>query len=134
MTNIDWTSYIVAKAIGWLWPLAHLFGLGVCAWAYRRCRKAGYLIVATYYLLALCGLLLGPAINRAIGEYSHAQSAQPPSPEAQKQYLQELNALNEKYYPTGRVAESNVKFPFGPVVLVSGLWFIARRESQRITA
>jgi hypothetical protein len=133
MTTIDWTSYIVAKAIGWLWPLMHLIGLGVCVWAYQRCRKVGYLIVATYYFFAVGGLVFGPGINRAIREYSHAQKTPGLSPEAQRQYLQELNALNEKYYPTGRAVESSIKFPFGPIVLVSGLWIIARRESKRIS-
>lgn len=138
MTTSDWTFHILAKAIGWLWPLVHLLGLGVCVWAYRRCRKAGYLIVAAYYFLAVCGLVFEPAINRAIREHSHAQSEQGLSPEAQRQYLLELGALNEKYYSTeysigATAAQSSLKLPFGPIVLVLGVWFIARREIKGVT-
>ena len=133
MTTSDWIFYITLKAIGCLWPLVHLFGLVLCVLTYRRCRKSGYLVVAAYYFLAVGWLAFGPAINRVIREYSHSQSPHVLSPETQKQYMQDLAALNEKYYPMGRPAISNTKFPLGPIILVSGLWCIARRESKRTT-
>lgn len=113
--------------------MVQLFGLGLCAWAYLRCRKSGYLILGAYFFVTAGWLVFGPAINHAIREYSHRRSPEVLSPEAQKQYMAEIAALNEKYYPTGRVAQSHVSFPLGPIVLVAGLWVIARREPKKIT-
>ena len=132
MTGSDWAFYILSNAVEWLWPAVHLFGLGLCVWAYRRCRKPGYLIIAGYYFLAVCSLVLGPMVNRALRDNSEARSPSVLSPEAEQRYMEELAALDERYYPQGRLGESNVDIPFGPMVLVTGLWFIARRETRRI--
>ena len=139
MTSVDSIShiqYVAWKLVGGLWPLVLLLGLVLCVWTYRRCRKPGYLIVAAYFLLGLCQVLIGSAINRTIRDYQHAKEPDYVlSSEDQKRYVQELDALNEKYFPytKARLAQANLRFPFGPIILVVGLWFVARRESKRIT-
>jgi hypothetical protein len=58
------------------------------------------------------------------------------SPQAHEQFLKELGALEKKYYsPDRRVAPASLKMnlPFGPIILVSGLWMLAKRESRKVT-
>jgi hypothetical protein len=159
MTSADWPFY-VSKAVSLLNPLLHLLGLVVCVWAYRFSRKSGYLIIAAYCLMALCTLMFGPAIKRMIRERSDPQQeistsaeeeyrqkvaaltekyypgghAQPElSAAAQQQYVEDMNALAKKYYPAGPPGITRTiryDFPLGPIILVLGIWVLARQESK----
>jgi hypothetical protein len=131
MNTGDWIFYYATQAIEWLNPVVYLVGLVVAVWAFRRCRKLGYLVVAVYFALSAFTLLAMPSINRAI------RAHRPPDYSAQTQ--QKIDAavqdaihkvLAEEGRPYGVPAKRTVRFPFGPIVLVAGLWLLAKREPQ----
>jgi hypothetical protein len=73
-----------------------------------------------------------PSINRAI----HAHQA----PGNDAQTSQKIDAavqqavdkvLAEEGRPHGVPAKRTIHFPFGPILLVVGLWFLARGETKR---
>jgi hypothetical protein len=120
--------YYIVKAIGWLNPLIHIAGFLVATWAFRRCRKRGYLVVAAFFALAVFSLLAMPKINRVIAERR--------SPDISSQTQERMNqamheamqrVLEEEGHPP-IVAERRIDFPLGPILLVLGLWLIARKE------
>ena len=131
MTVSDWAFYIFTRAIGLLNSLIYVAGLAVSVWAFWRSRKVGYVLVAVCFLLILSSRFIVPAVNRAIARRWPAQSEL--SPEAQHQYMQDLIALNQKYYPSGRAMSLNLTFPLDQFILVLGLWLLAKHESRRIT-
>ena len=135
MILADSASDLGIKAVHWLNPLVYLVGVAVGAWAYRLSRKLGYLFVTAYFLLALCSVFIGPALNRMIATLWDTQRQSELSPQAHEQFIKEYSALLQKYYPPGSSAPGtiNINFPFGPIILVSGLWMLAKRESRRIT-
>jgi hypothetical protein len=128
------------NAIDWLNPIVYIAGLAVAVWAFRCCRQWGYLVVGFYFLLVLFTLFAMPSINRAI----QARSA----PELSVQTQQKINAavqqaidrvLQEEGQSYTPPHKRTVRFPFGPLVLVLGLWLIAKRDidehrANRLTA
>jgi hypothetical protein len=132
MTTGDSIFHYTTQAIEWLNPIVYLFGLGIALWAFRRCRRWGYLVVAVYFALCVFSLLAMPSINRAI----RAREA----PDYDAQTRQKIDAavqqavdkvLAEEGRPHGVPAKRTVHFPFGPILLVVGLWFLARGETHR---
>jgi hypothetical protein len=118
-------------------PAIHAAGVVVCIWAFMKCRKGGYLLVGSYYFLVVCNLILAPSINQAIQEYQHRRKPERAlSKEAQQQYGQELAALHAKYFPEspGPGIESRISYPIGPIILLLGVWFLARHESKSVTS
>lgn len=117
------------NAIDWLNPIVHIAGLAVAVWAFRCCRRPGYLVIGFYFLLGLFALFVMPTIHRAI----QARSA----PNLSEQTEQKINAavqqaidrvLEEEGRHNARLQKHTVHFPFGPLVLVIGLWLIAKRD------
>ena len=121
-------TYCLYRAVEWLDPIVHLIGLGVAAWAFLRCRKRGYVVVAIYFALAVFSLVAMPGINRML--------AQRRTPDLSEQTKQKMNqamheAMERVLDEAGHLpiaADMNVNFPLGPILLVTGLWLIARRE------
>ena len=122
------------RVVHWLNPLVYIVGVAVGAWAYWISRKLGYFLVATYFLLALCTGFIVPAFNRMMATRWDTQQQSELSPQAHEQFENEYSALLQKYYPPGHStpATINIIFPFGPIILVSGLWLLASRESRGI--
>jgi len=120
--------HYIVKVIGWLNPVVHLAGLLVATWAFHRCRKRGYLVVATFFALAVFSLLAMPTINRIIAE-RRAPDISMQTQEKMNQAMHEAmqRVLEEEGHPP-IVAERRVDFPLGPILLVLGLWLIAKRE------
>jgi thiol:disulfide interchange protein len=121
-------TYYLYRAIDWLNPLVHLIGFGIAAWAFRQCRKRGYLVIAIYFALASATLLGMPSINRMI-----AQRRAPDISEATKQKMNQAmhEAMERVLAEAGNppiAADMTINFPFGPILLVTGLWLIARKE------
>ena len=116
-------------AIQWLNPLVHFVGFGIVIWAFRRCRKKGYLVVAAYFILVLFSLLVMPRINRAIAVRRHQDLDEQIQKEIETEVNEAVDRVLEKH---GRSHAGplrlNIMFPFGPILLVTGLWLIARRE------
>src|SRR5690349_24307877 len=132
MTAADSIFYYATQAIEWLNPVVYLFGLGIALWAFRRCRRWGYLVVAAYFALCVFSLVAMPSINRAIRAHQ--------APDYDAQTRQKIDAavqlavdkvLADEGRPHGVPAKQTVHFPFGPILLVIGLWFLASGETQR---
>jgi hypothetical protein len=108
--------------MNWLEPIVLLFGLGIAIWTFLRCHKRAYLLFALYFALAA---LLSP-INRAYRAYQAPDvSTQQKIDAALKKVLAEENP--PVFLPVYR----NIYFPFGQILLVAGLWLVARREPYR---
>ena len=126
----DWIFFYGTGAVNWLNPLVEIIGLWIAVWAFWRCRKPGYLVIALYFILAVFSLLAMPSINRAI----RARRA----PDVSAQTQQKIDAavsqtVNQVQAQEGHpvlTAKRDVRFPVGPIVLVGGLWLLASREPQ----
>lgn len=129
MSIVDWIIYYGTRAVEWLNPMLHLVGLGVAVWAFRRCGKRGYLVLAFYFGLAAFSLVVMPYVNQAI----RARRAPDYSAEVELKINKAKNeavekVLAEEGLPYGIPDRRTINFPFGPMVLVAGLWLVARRE------
>jgi hypothetical protein len=127
----SWMFRFFIETVEWLNPIVYILGLGIAVWAFLRSHKRGYLLVAFYFALSVFSLLAMPSINRAI------RAHRPPDVSAQTQ--QKIDAavkqavdqvLAQEGHPVV-VAKKNIWYPFGPIVLVAGLWLVARREPHR---
>ena len=125
------THYLL-QALDWMEPLAIALGAGVGFWAFRRCRKVGYLLVALYFCLAVFSMVALPRIKaelraRHTPTLSEAieQKLNAAMREARERVLREEG---ESFQP--QPIERSIRFPFGPLVLVLGVWLLARREPR----
>ena len=127
-----WMLRFFMETEGWLTPIVYVLGLGIALWAYFRCRKCGYLVIAVYFALVVFSLLAMASINRAIRAHR--------SPDISEQTQQKIDAavqetihkvLAEEGHPEGTGQKHTVHFPFGPILLVAGLWLVARNETHR---
>ena len=123
------------KAIGWIGPICYLLGAVISVWAFRRCRKRGYLLLGGYFALCVFQLTLSPAIHRHI-RLREFEGYEPTELDRQLSELEykknELisDAIENgdrdamRHYPTN---DSYV--PLEPIIWLLALWLIARRET-----
>ena len=114
----------------WLNPIIPLVGLIIAISAFKKCSKKGYLIIATYYALAVFSLLAMPKINRVI-----AQSKKPDlNAELREEMNQEILTTYERYYGEKGLPPKthirHIQFPLGQIILLAGLWMIANKEKN----
>jgi hypothetical protein len=129
----SWIFSFLFEAIQWLYPIVFILGLGIAVWAFSRCRKRGYLFIALYFALCVFSQLAMPSINREIQAHRKpdiSDQTQQKIAAAVKQAVDKVYA--EEGHPV-MLAKKTIYFPFGPIVLVVGLWFVAKRESQAHT-
>jgi hypothetical protein len=128
----SWMFRFLVDAVEWLNPAVCVVGLGIAVWAFLRCRKWGYLVVTIYFALSVFTLLAMPSINRVIRAHG--------APDYSAQTQQKIDAavqeaihkvLVEDGHPYGIPKKRTIRFPFGPILLVVGLWLLARRETRR---
>jgi len=130
MIGGDW-AYYMFEAVSWLNPIVHALGLGIAVWAFLRCRNRGYVWVAVYYAFAVVTLLAAPQINRAIHALQSPKVSQQTRQKIDEAIMQTVDrVLEEEGYPLVADTEQ-VNFPFGPILLVTGLWLIAKREPRK---
>src|SRR5688572_978543 len=129
MNTGNWIINYAIQASEWMKPLILLVGLVVAAWGFRRSHKWGYLLVGAYFALYAFLLVAMPSINRAL------QARQAPDDDAQVR--QRIDAaisaavdkvLAEEGRPYGVPAMRTLHFPVGEMILVAGLWLLAKRE------
>ncbi|MGD1087001.1 MAG: hypothetical protein ABSA47_19880 [Verrucomicrobiota bacterium] len=134
MTLPDSAFNLIIKAAQSLSLFVYIVGLAVAAWAYWRSRKIGYLLVTAYFLVAVFNTFLVPALNRMIATRWDAQRKSELSPQAHEEFMKEYSALLQKYYPPGNATPGtiNIKLPISQIILVVGVWMLARRETGRI--
>lgn len=122
--------HYILQALDWLEPLTFALGAFVGFWAFRRCRKIGYLVVAVYFCLAVFSLLALPRIKaemRARQTLTQSEETQRKINAAVKEAIDRV--MREEGAQPGAV-ERDIRFPLSPLVLVLGVWFLARRESR----
>ena len=121
------------RIINWLFYSEHVvvyvIGLAVCVWAYRKHSGTGYLLLAAYFLFQVSALTVLPAIMSAQEKNWYTQHQL--SPETDKAYSEEVLALHKKYYPSGFPPNFSHWVPELPIVLIVGLWLVARREPRK---
>lgn len=105
-------------------------GAGVGFWAFRRCRKVGYLLVALYFCFAVFSMVALPRIKAEL-RARHA----PTLSEATEQKInaavrEAIDRVMSEEGAQPRVAERNIRFPLGPLLLILGVWMLARRETR----
>ena len=129
MTATDWFWYLLIHGIDWLNPIIYAIGLVVAILAYQWGRKKGYIAIAIFFALAVYASTLAPHVNRFI---AHNFSPQPaPTDEQTKAFDREMEKLYEKYNPQPTAARRIVSFPLGPIILVAGLWSVAKWETRK---
>ena len=120
---------ILADVGPWLGPVVYLIGLAIALWAYRRCRKCGYLVIAIYFAV----VAVWPFIRVPIWRAFHANNP----PNISEQTEQKIEAaqrdaadkvLAEAGHPP-IYARKNIHIPVGAAALVIGVWLLARREA-----
>ena len=116
------------NAVEWLNPIVHAAGLALALWAFRCCRRCGYLVVGFYFALVLFSLFAMPSINRAIRERRASDISEQTQKKIDAAVQQAINRVLEEQGHPVMAAERTIHFPFGPIVLVVGLWLIARRD------
>ncbi len=127
MTIPDWFGYKALKAILWLNPLLHVAGLAISVWAWRATRKTGYIVVALYFVLALLGKST-PAVLRVVSGPPNAPAL---TTQQTQEYTREMTAVDKRYFPAGHPVAQTVVFPLGAIVLVAGLWVLAKRDTKQ---
>jgi hypothetical protein len=129
---MDLFFYYVMRALGWLEPIALLLGLGVSVWAFRRCRKRGYLVIGAYFALWFFASTVLPPIKRQIREEDFSTRY---TPETQAEISELYEALDATYQKLDALkgsapyATESININLGAILLVLGLWLIARRET-----
>jgi hypothetical protein len=122
-----WVLQFLVGAAGWLNTVVYLVGLAIAVWAFLRCRKCGYLVIAAYFALTL----LVPTIN-------WLRVHRPP--DASEQMQQKIDAavqeaidkvLVEEGHPEGIARTHKIRISFSSILLVVGLWLVARHEPRR---
>ena len=124
MTIPDWFGYKALKVFLLLNPILHVAGLAIAVWAWRATRKTGYLIVGLYFVVALLGKSFPPFLRVVVGQSKGSALTQ----QQQQEYTREMSATDRRYFPSGHPVIQTVVFPLGPMVLVTGLWVLAKRD------
>jgi len=124
-------TYYLLEAIDWLDPIIHVIGLIIAIWAFRKCRKKGYIVIATYFALATFTLVAMPKINRSMA----ANRAPTLSEQTEQKLNQEIQAVYDRVFEEEGIppmtATRNIGFPLGSILLVTGLWIIAKQEKMQ---
>ena len=126
MTIADWTFYCATEAAKWLNTAVYLVGLGIALWAFLRSRKRAYLAVALFFGLVLVEWHVWPPISHAI--YVHRT----PVTIQQKNNADFQQAVDDVVAKAGHpVSTYRTNIQIAPMVLVFGLWLLARLEPER---
>jgi len=122
------TTYYLLRAIDWLNPLVHLVGGLIAFRTFLRCRKNGYLVVAFYFFLATFTLAVMPSIRRAMAERRVPDVSEEIEKKMHAAMMEAADKVLEEAGHPPQVATMNINFPLGPILLVTGLWMIAKTE------
>ena len=104
--------------------LVYLTGACVGFWAFRRSRKCGYLLVASYFCVAACWPWVRAEINRRRSVSVPVARQQKIDAAVQEAYERVMREEGMQPVPASR----DVRLPLGPLLLGSGVWLLARKE------
>jgi len=110
--------------LDWTTPIVHGIGVAVAAWAYRLTRETGYMLIIVYFTLAFMVAVTAPYLRaRSAMYFPYSEDVQQRLDEATEEILGE--AVHTKILPV------TYYFPLGNIILVTGLFLIARNEKRR---
>ena len=116
--------------------LLSIISLAVCFWAYRKRKRSGWFLLAMAGLIGLGAATVLPAIETARQKAWHVEHQL--SPEAQKAFMEESNAVANKYYPAGGGPPPALPYRLDLLVSIigglmgtAGLWLIAQQEPRK---
>ena len=91
-------------------------------------RKKGYIFIAAFFALAAFNLLAVPRINQAIAEKQSSAISQ----QTQERIDQEIEEVYEHIFEgegiLPMVETRTISFPIETILLVAGLWLVAKHE------
>ena len=118
------------EASKWLNPLVYLVGSAITFRAFRRCGKKGYLVVTFYFAVMIFITAVVPYLNHAINELRKpdiSAETRRRAEEASREATVKIFGKNGQYVPIER---KTFHLPVAPVLLVLGLWLLARTETS----
>jgi hypothetical protein len=130
----SWIFPLLFEAVKWLYPLVLILGLGIAVCAFSRCRKRGYLVVAFYFALCIFNLLAMPSINRAIQAHRKPNISEQTEKKIDEAIKEATDRVLKQEGYTFVPVKKTVNFSLGSIILVVGLWLVARREPQANTS
>ena len=121
MTSFTWVTG--------LHVVIDIVGLAICVWAYRQCRKPGYLVIGVYFVSAVCNLLVLPFINNTL------EKSWPAPPPVQAREANRPDTISSPPVSVPVVLPPRRRtvrvYSLGSVLLVAGLWLVARCERRQ---
>jgi len=124
------TMHYILQALDWLQPLALAFGAVVGFWAFRRSRKVGYLVVAIYFCLAVFSQLALPRIKAELNARRTPTLSEQTERKIDAAVSEAIDRVMREEGVPFRTVAFNHRINFGPLVLVLGVWLLARREPR----
>ncbi len=110
--------------LDWMTPIVNGIGVGVATWAYRMTRKNGYLLIAVYFSLALIVAVTAPYLRARSAKYS------PLSEDVQQRLYEATEEILGEAVHTA-ILPVTYYFPLGNIILVTGLFLLARNEKKK---
>jgi len=107
------------------YPLVLFLGLIAAILGFVRSKKPGYVVVATYFLLAFLSLTVGPRLYKLYGDKTITPDTQKRINEATEKAYREA-IVGSNYIPYADTA--NIALPLGNLLLVFGIWLLAKKE------
>ena len=87
------------------------------------------MLIATFFALSIFAHVAMPRINRAISNKNASQI----SDKKREELSREINSIYQRYYKEGLEPEMvtiDLKIPLGDMILVTGVWLLARIEKR----
>lgn len=111
----------------WMWPVLYMIGLITSAQAWRWSRKGAYWFFMVYFALAFYCATAAPYVNDWI-QHKIERKVDPVVIEKRRQMQEEISAIQNKYELPPEMVAAVITLPVGQILLVAGLWFLARKE------
>jgi hypothetical protein len=108
----------------------YLFGLIIAIWAFRKSLKRGYLLLAVYFALCTFSLVAMPSINRMINTHRTPSRSEQVNAKIDQAVQDAVERVIEEEGCPPSAEPINLCLPFGPLILVLGVWLIAKKEKS----
>jgi hypothetical protein len=112
---------ILVTLAGWLNPLIYLAGIAAAFRGYARSKKAGYLLLLIFFLLAFGALTVG---TRVYGLYQDKTLTSTVQDRINKAYREAVAGSGYVPYADTRT----VAIPLANLLLLTGVWLLGGKE------
>jgi hypothetical protein len=131
-TNIpvaSWPLTASVEIVGWIRLAVCLVGLGIAVWGFLRSRKCGYLVIASYFALVVFWLGIWQPLHRAMQDRHSSDPNDQMHQQIDSAIRQSMDKATAKDGQPLVFVQRTVYVPFGPILLVIGVWLLAKRET-----